>query len=255
MITGVCIDSREPLWLQSLTFGNVPTAVIALETGDIQAVTEDGCTLCIERKSPEDLLNSLRDDRLLPQMARMVQARLDEQANGTTLTWWPYLVITGALYRGPNGKTVTGDRGVTGWDFNAVQGALLTIQEMGVMVVYAGDDTDFENCVIRLSKRERGEIKIVPPRPPHILGAGAAFLAGLPGVGPEHALKLMEWSENIPAHALSGITDLEITGCPLGMAARKRIRAMLGLQEKQDLELSTNSQDQIILDVFQEEAK
>ncbi len=251
MITAVMIDSREPSWVQVLKFEGVPTAVIALETGDVQVLCDDGCTLLIERKTPEDLLNSLRDDRLLPQMARMVQARLDEQAAGS-LTTWPYLVITGALYRGPNGKTVTGDRGVTGWDFNAVQGALLTIQEMGVMVVYAGDDSDFEGCVIRLSKRSRGEVRVLPPRPPHILGAGAAFLASLPGVGPEHALQLMTWSANIPAHALSGITDLEITGCPLGMAARKKIRNMLGLQEGQDLELSTNSQDQIILDVFQE---
>lgn len=251
MISAVMIDSREPSWVQGLKFNGAPTAVIALDSGDVQVLCEDGCTLLIERKTPEDLLNSLRDDRLMPQMAKLVQARLDEQSNGTTLTTWPYLVITGALYRGPNGKTITGDRGQTGWDFSAVQGALLTIQEMGVMVVYAGDDSDFEACVMRLAKRGRGEIKVIPPRPPVILGAGAAFLAGLPGIGPEHAMKLMEWAGNSPAHALSGIVDLEIA-CPLPTATRKRIRAMLGLKDGQVLDLSMNEKQDITLDVFEE---
>lgn len=250
MITAVMIDSREPSWLQELKFSGVPTAVIALDAGDLQVLCEDGCTLLIERKTPDDLLNTLRDDRLMPQIARLVQARLDDQAASTKINTWPYLIITGQLYRGANGKTVTGDRGQTGWDWNAVQGALLTVQEMGCMVIFAGGDSDFEDCVIRLSKRSRGEIKIVPPRPPNILGAGAAFLAGLPGVGPEHAMQLMQWAGNIPAHAIAGIIDLEIT-CPLPMSTRKKVRAMLGLTDQQNLDLSMNEKNQVVLDVIE----
>lgn len=248
-ITAALIDSREPQWVRSLTFGGVPTAIMELPTGDIQALTDDGSTLLIERKTPEDLLNTLRDERLLPQIARMVDTRLSEQAAGHgTFTTWPYLMITGTLYRGANGNVFTGERGLTGWNWDAVQGALLTIQEMGVMVVFAGGDEDFEAAIIRLAQRKRDPIKLLPPRPPSIVGPGATFLASLPGVGVEHTMRLLEWSGNQPAWALVGIVDLSIE-CPLPMATRKRVRQMLGLQPKQTIEYVINQQEQPVLSI------
>lgn len=250
-IQAIMLDVREPDWIKHLTFGSVPTAVVQLDYGDIHALTDDGCTLVIERKTPEDLLNSLRDDRLLPQMARMVKPRLDEQASQSSFTTWPYLVISGMLYRGPNGKVFTGERGATGWNWDAVQGALLTIQEMGVMIAFAGGDEDFEACVIRLANRKRDAIKLIPPRPPMIVGPGATFLASLPGIGVEHSMRLLEWSGNIPAHAIAGITDLEID-CPLPTATRKRVRAMLGLKERQQLDICLSQvEDHEVLDVME----
>lgn len=245
-ITAALVDSREPDWVKSLTFGGVPTAVMELPTGDVHALLDDGCTLMIERKTPDDLLNSLKDDRLLPQMARMVDTRITEQETRATFTNWPYLLITGTLYRGPNGKAVTADRGVTGWNWDAVQGALLSIQEMGVFVAFAGGDEDFEAAVIRLAQRKRDPIRLLPPRPPTIVGPGAVFLASLPGVGIEHTMRLLEWSGNSPAWALAGIVDLAID-CPIPKATRKRIRAMLGLQDQQTIELMVNGQEQSVL--------
>ena len=69
------VDNREPEFFQKLKFGGVPTMVTQLETGDVQAVTDDGCTLVFERKTPSDFLNSLKDERLFPQMARMTELR------------------------------------------------------------------------------------------------------------------------------------------------------------------------------------
>lgn len=246
-ITAALLDSREPIWVQNLTFGGVPTAIMQLATGDVHALCDDGNTLVIERKSSDDLLNTLRDERLLPQMARMVEARLDEQIVGDLRTW-PYLVITGQLYRGPNGTAITGDRGVTGWNWNSVMGALLTIQEMGVFVAFAGGDDDFENAVIRLANRKREPIKLLPPRPPTILGPGVAFLASLPGIGPEHALRLLEWSAGNAAQALTGLTDLSID-CPLPLSTRRRARAALGLKDNQTLEYIFNNQEQPVLSI------
>ena len=40
-INAVMIDSREPEWVQKIDFG-APTLVSAMETGDVQVITEDG---------------------------------------------------------------------------------------------------------------------------------------------------------------------------------------------------------------------
>lgn len=237
MIEAIIIDSREPTWVKN-AFAEIPHSVEMLETGDLQAVTSDGQILLVERKTPEDLLNSLRDDRLLPQIARMVETRASEQLAGR-MTTWPYLVITGDL-RNVNGKIATDDRGVTGWDWDAVWGALLTIQEMGCFVVFCSGDTDFDQAILRLGRRPRGDLKLLPPRIPQILGPGAAFLAGLPGIGIERVTELMKWAANTPAHALVGLTDLEIDA-PVGKAVRQKIRAMLGLRDKQILDLWINN--------------
>lgn len=250
MIEAVMIDSREPDWIKSLTFGGVPTAVVQLEAGDVHAVTSDGHTLMIERKTSDDLLSTLREDRLFPQMARLAEARLDQLIHNLPVTSWPYLVITGQLQNGPNGKAVT-DRGITGWNYAAVQGALLSIQEMGVFVVHSAGDADFEKCIIRLGERPRdGLQKILPPRPGLILGPGSALLAALPGVGLERVTEIMKWAGNVPAHALSGLTDMEISA-PVGNAVRRRIRRVLGLTDNQVLEIDANQSGEQILRVYE----
>ena len=39
-LSSVIIDSREPGWVQSLTFGGVPTATVALDAGDVWAAID-----------------------------------------------------------------------------------------------------------------------------------------------------------------------------------------------------------------------
>jgi len=248
-IEAVLVDSREPDWVQGLTFGGAPTSVTMLEECDIKAITSDGHTLVVERKTPDDLLNTLKEERLFPQMTRLSDERLTQQLAGYPPTSWPYLLICGQLSPGPNGKVMT-ERGVTGWSYGAVMGALLSIQEMGVFVVFCGD-TEFEKTIISLGSRERdGVQKILPPRPAVMLGPGAAFLASLPGIGPERVIELMRWSANIPAHALAGIVDLEIEA-PLPENTRKRIRAVLGLKDRQILEIWMNNRDEEVLKVLE----
>lgn len=249
-LKAILIDSREPAWIKELTFGGTPVSVIELPAGDLKAVTDDNQVLLIERKTPDDLLNSIRDERLFPQCTRLAQERIDQLLAGIVPNVWPYLLICGQLQAGPGGKAVT-ERGVTGWNYTAVWGVLLSIQEMGVQIVFCGSDMDLEATVISLGKRERDRVqKILPPRPAVMLGPGAAFLSSLPGIGPERVLDLMKWSNNIPAHALAGIVDLDIAA-PVPESVRKRIRAVLGLRDKQILELWTNDQDQEVLKVLE----
>ena len=215
MILSAMIDTREPKWIQDLTFGGVPTAVLELEAGDVWAATED-TVLIIERKTPGDFLNTLRSDRLFKHGAKMEKA-----------SDWCYLVITGELQRGANGKVWVGRR-QTGWDWSAVQGALLTVQELGVGVVFAGGDEDFEAAVVRLAGRHRGTKYIGQPRISHVLSPGEACLAALPGVGLERIGALLEYT-GIPALSLVALTsnDSKIPG--IGPVTKAKVRDALGL--------------------------
>lgn len=238
----VLIDSREPEWVKNLTFGNADKFVMQLETGDIDLVTTDGHRLVIERKTPDDFLGSLKDERLMIQVARLSELR-----NETT---WSYLIITDSFQHDSNGRVIT-DRGVTGWNYDAVQGALLSIQETGVFVLNCQGDSDFEACVMRLASRRRDLVmNLLPARIPNVLGPGAGLLAALPGIGIEKVMEILKWSGNIPAHALCGLTDLEIKA-PLADSYRKKIRSVLGLQDRQILDVWSNQQGDMTMKVLE----
>lgn len=215
MILSVMIDTREPEWVQNLTFGGVPTATIELDAGDVWAATEDA-TLVIERKTPSDFLHSLRDKRLFNQCAKMQEH-----------SPWSYVMVTGEMQRGANGKVWVGRR-QTGWDWASIQGALLDIQEMGIFVVFCGGDEDFEAAVVRLANRHRGTKYIEPVRTSHVLSPGEACLAALPGVGMERIGALLEYT-GIPALSLVALTssDSKIPG--VGPGTKAKVRAALGL--------------------------
>ena len=248
-ITALMIDSREPAWVQALKFGGVPTVTTLLDTGDVQAVTDDNHTLIIERKTPDDFLNTLKDDRLFPQLARMTEIRNAQQNNGQAVTYWPYLIITDVFTSDRNGKVVT-DRGVTGWSFSSVMGSLVSIQEMGVYVVFANGQNDYQDCILRLGRRNRDQVMtILPPRVPNILGPKATFLASLPGVGIERVQEILDWSGHNVGHALVGITDTQIKS-PVGIALRRNIRAMFGLEENENLEIVDRTQIEISMKEF-----
>lgn len=228
----IITDSREPLWVQSLKFGGIPVSVMTLETGDIQVVCSDGAILNIERKTTSDLLESLKDDRLFSQCARLGQSRIDEQVSMSgKMTTWPYILITGVITCSPAGKVIIPERGETDFLYSSIQGALLSIQEIGVMVTFATGDQDLEAAVLRLAARKRDDLFLLPPRIPTIVGPGAAFLASLPGIGIERTMNLMAWSANRPAHVLSALTDLDLEVPGIGQATKRKIRAVLGLKD------------------------
>jgi len=235
-ITGIMIDQREPDWIKSLKFGGIPTIVTLLDTADVQAVTDDGCTLLIERKTLSDFLNCIADGRIFQQLARMTENKNAEHAAGENSTQYCYLVITDLITADHNGKVIT-DRGVTGWSFASVMGTILSIQEMGIFVVFANGDLDFENTIIRIGKRSRApHTNIIAPRPAKMLGPKIDILTGLPGIGIENAQKILEWAGDNLAHALTGLTDIEIKS-PVGLPLRRRLRTLMGLQEGENLEV------------------
>jgi len=236
-IVALTIANTEPDFFKNLKFGGVPKMIDHdPKAFDVTALTNDGCTLVFERKTPTDFLNSLKDERLFPQLARMTEVRNAQQAMNEPLTYWPYLIITGLFLPNGNGKVVADGR-ETGWGFTSVMGTILSIQEMGVFVVWCDTDLDYEDCILRIGKRSRDpQTKIVAPRPARNLGSKIDFLTGIPGIGVEHAQSILERAGDNVAHALVGLTDPNIKA-PIGLALRKRFRNLLQLQDCESLEI------------------
>lgn len=223
-ISALFIDSREPTWVKQLKFNDAPKMVTELEYGDVWAMTDDNETICIERKTPTDLLGSIRDERLFCQAAGIRQK-----------TPWSYLVITGVMTPTVTGQVVV-DKRSTGWQWNSVQGALLTVQEMGVRVLVCADDGDYEATVMRLCERRRGnEYVIVPVVDAREMSDGEKFLTSLPGIGLERAKCLLDEFENKPIHALAWLTwhrwntDNHVAG--IGNGIKKAVRAAIGIDD------------------------
>jgi hypothetical protein len=249
-MTAIMLDSREPQWIKDLTFGGLPVAVTLLEHGDIWVATDDGCLLLIERKTPDDFLNSLRDERLFGQLEPLANKRYDEQLAGKPVTTYPYLLITGAFGIGANGMVVT-DR-QTGWSYASVQGTLLSIQGMGIYVVFAAGDSDVEGAVLRLIDHKRGgELPILPVRPAQALGPKEALISCLPHIGIERSQEILKAANYNLAHTLSALSDPEVD-MPVGKKVRADIRQFLGLSEE-TIGLYINDNGQEILKIYETE--
>src|SRR3990172_5371838 len=183
-ITKIIIAKNEPDFFRNLTYGGIQKWIDDdPKAPDARAQADDGMTLIFERKTPNDFLNTLKEERLFPQLARMTEHRNAQYAAGEPITSWAYLVISGQFLPGTNGKVVADGR-ETGWSFASVMGTLLSIQELGVFVIFCNGDMDFEDCILRIGKRSRDpQTKIVAPRPARNLGPNIDFLTGIPGVG------------------------------------------------------------------------
>ena len=227
-LEAVLIDQREPEWLQRLTFGGVATTITMLDTGDVWVACADGALLACERKTSDDLLNTLAQGRLLSQAAELAKA-----------SQWAYLMITGMLYPGPENKTIT-DRGITGWVWSAVQGALLSIQELGVHIVHLASDAEFEHGIMWLASRSHDAQMLIPPvKTSQFLNAGEALLASLPGIGIERAQALLEYCGS-PAQALAFLTDMTTSSehiAGIGDITKQKVRKILVLPSWAELAL------------------
>lgn len=227
-ILSIIVDSREPPSIRNLAFGGVPVAVAPLDAGDVMVATDDAALLVIERKTPNDLLGSIADNRLFNQAAAM-----------KALSQFAYVVVDGTMTWDRDNKVRT-DR-ETGWNWDAVQGALLTMQELGVSVIHS---ENFESTVIWLANRGRDRVVIKPVRLPHVLSNGESVIAALPGIGPERTSALLDYCAT-PANAIYFLTDLDqrerVPG--IGWNTKVRVRQALGLKPFEYMAVLTNGKE------------
>jgi ERCC4-type nuclease len=206
--------------VQQLTFGDVPTAVAMLDAGDLLIATDNGDMLGIERKTASDFLNTLRDDRLFPQLIRLREA-----------VQWPYLALCGNVAPAMGGKCFANGM-ETGWNWASVSGALLTVQEIGVHVLQVASDHEFEAAIMRLGNRDRTAVRVARPRQAEFLSEAETTLTGLPGIGPEKAAALLEACGNA-GWAIDYLTNDDWEGLAngVGEGIKRRVRKALGLPD------------------------
>ena len=90
-LISVIVDGAKPEHIRQLHFGGVSVAVAMLDAGDVWCACNDEALLAVERKTASDSLNTLRDDRLFPQLAALRE-----------VSPHAYLIICGQLQpRGP----------------------------------------------------------------------------------------------------------------------------------------------------------
>lgn len=220
MITAIVIDSREPDDVRGLRFGQAPTTVQALPCGDAMIATENAMLL-VERKTLSDLLGSIADGRLLTQAAEMGKA-----------SQWCYLVVVG-MPQVIGGKMVMAGH-MTEWQWQSVQGALLTVQELGVEVVWC---ENYHDTLEWLAGRNRGPVRTERKRDAIMASPGELVLMALPGVSEVRAAALMQHCGNA-ATALAYLTqdsDHKVPG--VGPATMQAARAALGIPDGMQLEL------------------
>ncbi len=164
--------------------------------GDFHVICDDDNMLIIERKAAMDFVNSIRDGRLFNQVARAKQ-----------ITPYVYVVIVGSILPVRGGKTAINGN-LTGWDYAAIQGVMVSVQELGAMIIHCADDNDFVACIVRLANRSRKAIPVMPVREAHVFGGAEVILASLPGIGAKKAADLLKVFPNVGT-ALWFLTDLD----------------------------------------------
>jgi ERCC4-type nuclease len=232
MINAVIIDSREPRPIRELQIGGNAPMIQTLPTGDVWLACNDG-NLIVERKTPGDLMASIADGRLFEQAAAMVKA-----------SPWAYVIVTGHLAERA-GLVVESGR-VTNWKMRSVQGALLTIQEIGVVVAYCDGDREFASTCEWLAGRDRGVVKVHPQRRDVVMQSPAeAFLCALPGVSETRAAALLRYA-GTAAWALDWLTRYEMPAdrVPgIGEGTRKRARLAFGLADDEYLAVCNRQEE------------
>lgn len=205
----ILIDSREPQSYHAL--GTVQT----LPVGDAWIASADA-VLIVERKTLADFCASIADRRIFNQVAEMRAA-----------SPWCYVVVIGL-------PVVAGDRvviggKVTGWQWNSVQGALLTVQELGANVVFAASETEYGNTLHWLARRDRGVVQITARREAIVQSPAEQVLCALPGIAQTRAEALLTHCGNV-AFALDFLTsDTTQTVPGVGPSTKNAVRSVLGL--------------------------
>lgn len=186
----------------------------------------DSTMLALRYMACSDVLHALRQKQL---DALMLSLR--EQSP------WAYLLIGGVLTPNADGQIRNQKGAITGWTWDAYQGALMAVQEMGVGIVTLQHAQLVPAMISRLAKRARTPKRVKPLRDVLWSDPATEILTSLPGIGEEKADAILKTC-GTAANALDALSN----GIPLpgiGPETRRKAREALGLADGQGLYIAT----------------
>jgi len=187
--------------------------ITSLPAGDVWI--DDGELFIFERKNPHDLIESIKDGRIFNQCCEM---RLEAEQC--------HVVIIGQMIWGMDGKIVG-----TGFNFRAIEGAILRCLDYGVYVSHCQNQADFATHLIWLLKRDRTQHVFLPQRTGLAMPDNQRILASLPGIGMERAGELLK--ERNLRDALLCLIDPECKVRNIGPTIKKNIRELFNLADNE----------------------
>lgn len=222
--TIITIDSNDALQVGNLQWPGTLVSIAHLPFGDLKANCPDGATILIERKTPRDFLDSIKDGRLFNQVSGLVEG-----------SDFAYMVVTGGFvpeyddnvaYWGVGNDVHRGFKS-TNWTWHSLQGALLSVQQLGCAILY---DPDYHGAVERIINRSRSDIKIAPRREPYVFSQAESLLMALPGIGGNKAMGILKHFPT-PGYALEWLSDpgmFEPKVLGIGSGIKTKINEFLG---------------------------
>lgn len=231
MLRAVMIAHNEPEWCKRLVVGGVAATVATLPTGDCWLATDDA-SIIVERKTLPDFCASIpeQDGRLFNQVAEMTQA-----------SPWAYVVVT-SIPQAAGGKVILNGK-PSGWQWSSIEGARLTIQEMGAYTVFLPDESAYGPALLWLANRDRGPVRVTARRGIELESPAERILTSLPGIGAERASDLLQHCGSVAwsLQYLTGNDKNEIPG--IGNATRASVKNALGLEKDTFLQVMIQQED------------
>lgn len=186
------------------------------------AMCEDGVLLAVLHLPAHKLANAIKQDGLFQRIIELKQK-----------SEWAYVLISEGLSATSDGSTKVG-KVDTKWAWSAVQGALATVQELGVVIVHIQEESDVGPTVARLAKRDRSTKRLKPARDAEFLSPGEQMLLALPGIGETNLMKILGYCGSI-TDSLMALTDPNVSIPGIGNKTKQAVRDALGLLDDQYL--------------------
>jgi ERCC4-type nuclease len=182
---------------------NITLEVTNLKAGDIAIIGERG--LLIERKSPNDLLSSIRNNRLFEQMVKLLNMRELEGVEVARVA----LLIHGELFGYP---------AIERNYYSQIYGMLMEVSFVyGIPVFFATNDSEMGSFLSTVIKREEAgkndkgiearwyrEAKNLPQKDPRIY-----LLSSLPFIGNKLAKNLLDHFGSVSNIANASVKELK----------------------------------------------
>lgn len=213
--------------------GPQPVAYQLGEPNTLLCVCADGQMLACRYMTTNELLNLMREQRLLPAMLELRER-----------SQWAYLLLSGQLTPTSSGKTMT-NGSPSGYAWAATQGALVSIQEAGVQIVSLQSDRHLYDAIYTLAKRERTAKRVRPPREALFVSAAEDMLLALPGIGDERCAELLRYC-GTGANALEALTHPSLSVPGIGPGIKRQVRQALGLEDNVRLTTITMAEEEAI---------